>query len=175
MRLVFRFSRSHSRCAAFTLIEVLIVVMIMGIIASIIMPQMMSSALDSRDAALAHNLHILRNQIDLFKTQHNDNPPGLNGGTPETQLMQYTNANGDTSATPDANHPLGPYFAERSLTNPFNHASHWKLSADPANETPDQALADAGEVVGWFYNPASGQIAANAEGNGSDGTARVKQ
>ena len=60
----------YARRAAFTLIEVLIVVVIMSILAAVILPQVSSSTNDAKEAQLKHHLHLLRSQIELYRTQH---------------------------------------------------------------------------------------------------------
>src|SRR5687767_2144937 len=55
---------------AFTLIEVLIVVVIMAVLAATIIPQFSSSTKDARESSLRFNLHALRSQIELYKLHH---------------------------------------------------------------------------------------------------------
>src|SRR5262245_4878514 len=74
------FLSRDARRRAFTLIEILIVVVIIGILATIIVPQFSKATLSSREATLKDELRFLRNQIALFKAQHNDVPPGYPGG-----------------------------------------------------------------------------------------------
>ena len=60
-----------SRRSAFTLIEVLIVVVIMAVLAATIIPQFASSTTDAKVSALKFNLHGLRQQVEMYKLQHN--------------------------------------------------------------------------------------------------------
>ena len=71
---------------AFTLIEILIVVVLLGILAAIVIPNFSNASDTARASMLADNLRIFRTQLPVFKAQHG----GIAAGYP----------NGDTSATP---------------------------------------------------------------------------
>ena len=62
---------------AITLIEILIVVVILGILAAIVVPQFVSAASESRENSLKMNLFRIRQQIAVYKEQHNGNYPTL--------------------------------------------------------------------------------------------------
>src|SRR6476659_1356734 len=57
------------RRSAFTLIEVLIVVVIMAILAATIIPQFTDSTKDAKQSTVRFNVHTLRSQIELYRTQ----------------------------------------------------------------------------------------------------------
>ena len=62
----------------FTLIEILIVVVILGILAAVVVPQFTNAADDANDAAVRSQLQTLRGQIELYRAQNSDDPD-LNG------------------------------------------------------------------------------------------------
>lgn len=168
-------SKHLAQNKAFTLIELLIVVTILAIIAATVIPAFVDSNDDARDATLLHNLQAVRHQIQIYRVQHNGKWPGTGGMPAMIHLMAYTNADGGISVTKSSSHPYGPYLPGQGLVNPFNGAIGWKNSSDPPNETPNEAMTTAGNVVvGWFYDPNTGRISANAEGSNADGTPRVK-
>ena len=130
----------------FTLVEILIVVVILGILAAIVIPQFTEASTEARESRLQSDLQMLRSQIELYKVQHNDVPPAL--ATFVTQLTQYTSQVGAVSATKDATHKYGPYLTQMP-TNPFN-------------DKKDLAAGDAGDNShGWHYTEASGAIKAD--------------
>ncbi len=59
----------------FTLVEILIVVIILGILAAIVIPQFTNASSDARNSSVASTLQTMRSQIELFKIQHADTPP----------------------------------------------------------------------------------------------------
>ena len=73
-----RFGRpSLDRRGGFTLIEILIVVIILGILAAIVIPQFSSASTQARTTSLQSTAQTLRSQIALYKLQHGDNLPDL--------------------------------------------------------------------------------------------------
>src|SRR6185503_18332404 len=83
----------------FTLIEILIVVIILGILAAIVIPQFTNASKEAKQSSLVTMVQSLRSQIALFKLQHNDYLPGQlalvgSGGTFDStvfwdQLTQF--------------------------------------------------------------------------------------
>ena len=67
--------------AGFTLVEILIVVIILGILAAIVIPQFTNASTEARWSATSSLLQTLRSQIELFKLQHSDALPDLVAGT----------------------------------------------------------------------------------------------
>src|SRR6476659_2138627 len=93
----------------FTLVEILIVVIILGILAAIVIPQFTSASQDARKNSLVSQLQTLRSQLELYKLQHLDQLPStLIGGSPAwTQLTNKTDASGATGV--GTAFPFGPY------------------------------------------------------------------
>ena len=74
----------HIRRAArgFTLIEILIVVVILGILAAVIIPQFTNAADDASVSSARTQLQTMRSQIELFRSQTGSYPPaGATAGT----------------------------------------------------------------------------------------------
>ena len=59
----------------FTLVEILIVVVILGILAAIVIPQFTQASTEAKTNSLCSDLQTLRSQIELYKVQHNDTLP----------------------------------------------------------------------------------------------------
>src|SRR6476646_9691800 len=68
-------TRTQTR-KGFTLIEILIVVIILGILAAIVIPQFTNASKEAKQSILVTMVQSLRSQIALYKLQHNDNLPG---------------------------------------------------------------------------------------------------
>src|SRR5213075_1841380 len=75
MLLYRRLDMTRNRKSGFTLVEILIVVIILGILAAIVIPQFTNASSDARKSSVASTLQTLRGQIELFKIQHGDNAP----------------------------------------------------------------------------------------------------
>lgn len=56
----------------FTLVEILIVVVILGILAAIVIPQFSQASSEARASSVKSNLQMVRSQIELYKIQHNE-------------------------------------------------------------------------------------------------------
>ena len=61
--------RNQSR--GFTLIEILIVVVILGILAAIVIPQFTNAAQDANVSSARSQLQTMRSQIELYRVQNN--------------------------------------------------------------------------------------------------------
>jgi len=134
-------SRSAVR-RGFTLVEILIVVIILGILAAIVIPQFTNASTDARKNSVISQLQTLRSQIQLFKLQHNDVLPDLVTNQ-WGQLMSKTNISGTVDTT--ATGLYGPYL-ESVPKNPLNGYS--------------TVAAAAAASTGWTYSTSTGDIKA---------------
>src|ERR1700759_3099934 len=82
----------------FTLVEILIVVIILGILAAIVIPQFTSASQDARKNSLTSQLQTIRSQIELYKLQHLDKLPSALVGSPN-DWSQFINRSDNTGAT----------------------------------------------------------------------------
>jgi general secretion pathway protein G len=64
-------TRTHNAARnAFTLIEILIVVVILGILAAIVIPQFTNAADDANESGVKSQLQTLRSQVELYRAQN---------------------------------------------------------------------------------------------------------
>lgn len=145
------------RRRAFSLVELVIVIVILGIIGAIAVPRMSAGASGAGESAFVTDIAALRNAIELYRAEH--------GGTLPTeadivdQLTLYSNAAGATSATPSATHIYGPYL----------HAIP-TLKVGSTNRGKNGIDGDgSGADTGWIYNETTGNITANSTDVSSDG------
>ena len=101
----------------FTLVEILIVVVILGILAAIVIPQFTSASVDAKESALVSDIQAMRSQIELYKIHHNDAQPGSQGPDFVTAMTSKTNQDGVIGVGPTFK--CGPYMREIPV-NPFN-------------------------------------------------------
>jgi type II secretion system protein G len=131
---------------AFTLIEVLIVVVIMAVLAATVIPQFASSTTDAKESSLKFNMHTLRSQIELYKIHHGAYPALTGNSLP--QLLNKTDATG----TIDPSGAFGPYVDGNIPPNPFDNVNmvYAAASSSPTTTTT--------EAKGWQYNQGTGGI-----------------
>jgi len=171
--------RRHSRNrtparAAFTMIELLIVVVILGILATIVIPQFSSASVNAKESALKDDLRYLRTQIVVYRAQHKDCPPGYPNGDrsqaatgPDfvAQMTHPSNDEGITASTASSAYKLGPYLSAMPV-NPLTGLSAVQIVGD-GEPMPEPTGAD----YGWFYKPLTGEIIANSVGSDASGNA----
>jgi general secretion pathway protein G len=138
----------------FTLVEILIVVVILGILAAIVIPQFTNASEDAKSSSLYTQLQTIRSQLELYQIQHNGNYPSLAqlqanptaGGTGWKALVDKTNVDETYTGTPE----FGPYL-QQSARNPFNGKSD---VADLGTATDGTGFS----TNGWAYNEDTGAI-----------------
>src|SRR5260221_2459627 len=83
---VMQMSAKHNR-RGFTLVEILIVVVILGILAAMVIPKFANASGEAKRNSLSSSLQALRGQIELYMLQHGDAAPALTttDWTPLTQ------------------------------------------------------------------------------------------
>jgi prepilin-type N-terminal cleavage/methylation domain-containing protein len=128
---------------AFTLVEILIVVIILGILASIVIPHFANASDQAKKSSLVSTLQSLRSQVELYMLQHGDKAPALTGAdwTPLTDQSTYS---GRT---------LGPYLTFAPV-NPVNGFT------DVLAVNADLFGGDAvsGTNIGFVYNSLNGKL-----------------
>lgn len=129
----------------FTLVEILIVVVILGILAAIVIPQFTNASESAKSSSLVSMLQTIRSQLELYQVQHSgDYPSALT-----TNWDEMTVASGG----------FGPYL-QAPPKNPFVSSTVATKVAAWADTDTDPTGAAADETCGWFYNAASGKIVA---------------
>ena len=143
---------------AFTLVEILIVVAVLGILAALVLPTLQGHIAEAKEAAAKDNLRILRNAIEIYAAQHNGVPPGY--------------PNDDPSLSP-SNHPFsvqmtgnGNYLSKMP-ENPFNGKTVIKM-IDNDEDFPTEPVIT--NLYGWIYKPATKTIKLDWPGIDSAGT-----
>jgi prepilin-type N-terminal cleavage/methylation domain-containing protein len=143
----------HKPCKAFSLLELVIVVVILGLIAAIAIPRLSRGTAGATDAALSGDLAALRNAIEVFAAEHSGNFPTLAGI--EAQLTQYTDDSNTSEPVPkrDERHTFGPYLH----AIPPLPVGVCRGKSKITGKTPPGTDLSAG----WVYNQKTGQIRAN--------------
>src|SRR5678815_5075399 len=144
---------ARTRKSGFTLVEILIVVIILGILAAIVIPQFTNASQDARESSLLSQLQTLRSQIELYKLQHKDKLPDL--VTNWNPMTTKTDIDGTTVGALD----YGPYM-QSAPTNPVNTLSNVTNG--------DSALAGASADCGFIYDYNAGAGTGRIWGTATD-------
>ena len=140
---------ANRRRSAFTLIEILIVVVIMAVLAATIIPQFSTSQNDSKVATAKYNLFQLRSLVQLYTLQHGNTLPT---SAVANQFTQYSDVTGAVSTTTDATHIYGPY-CQGIPVNPFSASNTITIYTGTGTPT-----ASGSASAGWIYGSSTGSF-----------------
>ena len=179
-----RLRTKRNIAAAFTLVELLVVIIIIGILAAVAVPRFGDMSTDAKLAALDQNLAQIRKSIELYYYHHGSTYPGRVVATHKLevgevtqivghtsvldaftkQLTLYSDANGNTSTRKDSNYPYGPYLRSGMPPNPLPAAGvavPAEAAAVSVTAETRPLSADAKPTTGWKTSSETGEFIAN--------------
>lgn len=119
---------------AFSLVELVVVILILGIIAAVAAPRMFDTATDARKNSTRTSLVILRDAIELYKSQNSTYPPAA---TLSTSLKPYLK---------------GPFPSVQIGAN---------QNSNVVVTTQNPVAAPEAGGAGWVYNESTGDVYVN--------------
>ncbi len=139
----------HRIAKGFTLVEILIVVVILGILAAIVVPQFTSASQDAIKGALSSQLQTINSQVELYRVQNAGTLPHAHSVAAQ-QVLAAAHGGWGTMVEDDflKDEPNNGY------TRSSNVAGAWVAS--PATD---------GTAAGWAYDAATGEVYANGYDN----------
>jgi len=138
----------------FTLVEIIVVVIVLGVLAAIVVPHLTSASDDARSAALRDDLRCFRSQCEVYRFEHGGRAPGYpaDGGPPSeatfrAQMLESTDIEGNVGVEGDEGVVFGPYLVKIPI-NPINGKATIRVLDD------DEVMpAAASNQFGWIYQP----------------------
>lgn len=122
---------------AFTLVEILIVVVILGILAAIVVPQFANARREAAQGTTVYELEKLRRAVDVYMARHDNRAPEIVEGDGTWGELISTGGQYLKSA------PLNPYVGDVNARRIV------------IRETPDDAYH---MDYGWIYDNSTGRI-----------------
>lgn len=127
----------------FTLIELVVVVMIIGILVAIAAPRMVNIAGDASDSSARQSLTVVRDAIETYAAQHGGTYPGTDEATFKTAIAPYLRG-------PFPKCPFGPGIADGVQV----------VNAGTALSGTGVASPDA-TTNAWKYDSSTGELIIN--------------
>jgi general secretion pathway protein G len=138
----------RKRRHAFSLVELVVVIMILGILAAVAAPKLLQTSGAATDNGLKQTLTVIRDAIELYAADNGGALPGADGNaaTFKTDLQPY-------------------------LRGTFPECPVGAKDADVKMSTGASAIAGAASPTeGWHYNYTTGEFIVNYSANAGDGT-----
>jgi type II secretory pathway pseudopilin PulG len=141
---------ARRRGSGFSLAELVIVVVILGLVGAVVVPQFSRAGVATQEDQLSEQLRTVRAAVELYRAQHHDAAPDLSKDW--TPLTSRTDADGRiVSATEQSGGvAFGPYLP----TPPVNAMT----GGNRVSESPDRG-------VDWWWDSSTGTVSA-LDGNG---------
>jgi len=152
----------HRKPRAFTLVELVMVVVIIGIVAGIAVPRMSSATTHASANALQATLMNVRTAIECYYAEHNRYPGydpangSANGVHFVKQLTMYSDAQGRTNTVRTSSYKYGPYLRKPFPVNLANNLDTVQVKAKRSDPNP------ADGSVGWVAVLATGDFGVSA-------------
>jgi len=144
-----------SRTKGFTLVEILIVVVILGILAAIVVPQFTSASQEATKGALASQLQTINSQVELYRVQHN-------GELPHNHVpsVEEPGAALGTAGAGSPNWNGWGVMVENDFLKDEPNNGYTRTSNVVSGGAYTYVVLTDGTAAGWVYDDTTGEVAA---------------
>lgn len=150
-------TKKAERKTAFSLVELMIVVAILGILAALVIPEIQGQSQRAKEAAAKENLRVFREAIERYALDHNGIPPGYPADDTSTS---------PTYPTLYSQLIIKNKYLKRLPKNPFNNYTNVLVFS---NDNPIDPNGEYPPTVGWLYHPNTKTLKINKQGFDSNG------
>ncbi len=123
----------------FTLVELVVVVMILGILAAVAAPKLLGTSGTATDNGLRQTVSVMRDAIERYAAENGGDFPGTDEASFKTAIK--------------------PYLRGAFPTCPVGHKN---ASVDVTNSSTVPLGVNAGATTGWRYSYTSGEFIVNS-------------
>ncbi len=135
-------TRDRSNQAGFTLIELMVVIVIIGILAAIVVPRMVGASDEAKVTAARAQISSFRTALDMYRLQIGSYP-----STSEGLEALISNETGRNFLDQDAI-PLDPWNNPYEYTSPGPQGHDYEIVSRGANRSPGGTGYDA-DIYSW--------------------------
>lgn len=140
-----------SRKNGFTLVELVVVVLILGILAAIAAPKIITNTNEAEDSGISQTLANVRDAIELYRAENGAYPPNAAANDLHTELDGYLR---------------GSIFPKVKVGG---------LNSNSLVNDVTPPVTSTGGSEGWVYNPNTGEIIINSDAVMSDGVTKYDE
>ena len=134
----------------FTAMEVFVIMIVLGVIASVVVPKFSEASSQAKLKYMVSDLHNMRSQIELYKIQHFNELPGTGAHMDfVTAMTSFSQSDGMPSVA-GAPKAFGRYL-QKVPVNPFTMTNTIEVSS----MEPEMGAS------AWFFNTETGEFRAN--------------
>lgn len=147
---------SRPKRRGFTLVEIVVVVLILGILGAVAAPKMVAVNSKAEENALRQSLAVIRDAIQYYAAEHDGVLPGK--------------AKDDSTFKAE----LTPYLRKVFPKNPFDDNGN-KADIVKFRHQGDPLVDHVGADPGWLYDNTTGEFIANTDTLSSDGVKKYSE
>jgi prepilin-type N-terminal cleavage/methylation domain-containing protein len=142
----------------FTLFELVVVIMILGILATIAVPRLLNTSHQATENTARKSLGVIRTAIDQYSAEHNGKWPGADGqeATFKSDLVDYLRGN-------------------EFPTCPVGEAKNNAVRMVAGNGSIASSIGATAATQSWAYQYQTGDLYINSTANAVDGVTTYDQ